>query len=278
MKLSAYLANVIEVLREDTSTAFSLMAADIEDLHRELSEGMSKEYNKDLRKRAQQDQALAPHYRGVSPKLAAWGKEAHAYGMHAHGMETAGKAPKAKILAAHVEAGKAHQFASAKLSGAGHSEPAQMHKQAAQYHRRRVDALGGMDEGIADDLKTANIHAHMAQWRAGQLKKKLANKAASTKPRLTYSAVVPKAKLGESIEDYILESYPEAVKQASMLAGKATKTAQADNASPDQHDTASRLHLIAHGVAKAHGHEDLAKKHMDFHVRHKASAKAVKTA
>lgn len=393
MEIRNHLAEVLASLQESYPRALSLMACSVRDFLTDeafeglsedvqlkavlaLGEGYSKEYNKDLKKRAQQDKALSPHYDGVDPAAAKWGKEAHAYGLHAHGMEAAGKAPKHKVVAAHDEAGKAHHFAAEKLRRAGADKPAQMHKHAAQYHRSRVTALGGDDmdaaaestetlgdvlaewdafssaaekdipassryifnrsadmmspntppsdhkqmaqkhrhmakgadkavadkhlraaaahdrfskwngkkskkkeEAVSDSFKAAaaaQTHAHMAQWRAGQLKKKLSKPTATPSSALKYQGVVKSGVKKEQIEEFVLDeaSYPDEVKRASMLAGQATKAASGDNAGTSHHDTAQRLHQIAHGVAKAHGFDDLAAKHLDFHQKHKAQSKA----
>lgn len=278
METRRYLTNVWEALQEDFRSAVSILAeADVADFADEIAEGYAKEYNKDLKRRAAQDRSLAPHYKGVPDSIAKWGKEAHAYGLHAHGMEKGGKAPRHKMVAAHAEAGKAHHFAHVKLDNAGHKDQADMHKRAAKYHRQKVSVLGGddIDEGASDDLRAANTHAHMAQWRASQLKKKLAVKASSSKPQLKYAAVVKKpTPIGEGIADFFFlgEGYEDAVKQASINAARRTKTAQ----SADDHKQAATLHGIAADIAKAHGHDDLAGKHAAHKQKHLDSFSSLK--
>lgn len=162
----------------------------------------------------------------------------------------------------------------------------------AATRNKRIDKIGdelakkykklgvNVDEGAADDLRAASQHAHMANWRAQQLKKKLATKQASPKPQLKYSQVVKPKTEGFDLTPFYLgegEYHPD-VKRASMVAANATRVAKGADATHDHHGTAATLHKIAHDVAKMHGHDDLAAKHLDLHGKHSSTAKGMKKA
>lgn len=82
----------------------------------------------------------------------------------------------------HGLAAGAHRRAAAAASDAGQPDIAQKHTRAADAHERAAAYLsagaGGTkikneNEDVGADSRAAQTHAHMASWRAGQLKKKL---------------------------------------------------------------------------------------------------------
>jgi hypothetical protein len=102
--------------------------------------------------------------------------------------------------------------------------------------------------------------------------------AAGKKP--DYSVQFPKA--FEQIHNWIADldeaGYSDDVKRASKLAADATARSKEPNATGEHHATAARLHFIAHGVAKAHGHHELAQKHMDLVNKHREAHKQAQAA
>jgi hypothetical protein len=231
----------------------------------------TRSVRKDQRKMDAIKTSVTPLYTGVPDKVAKWGHEAHAEGLRAHGMERDPKAPIAMKLKAHHEAQQAHSLAANKLSQAGHDQPAMLHKQAASYHGSRKSALSSKDPGALTaedmpDVRSIPAQMHVAAWRLKNITKK---KKATPAPTL------PKMEWMDRIDE---GEYSDAVKNASKMAANASKAAKEPNATPEHHDTAARMHFVAHGIAQSHGHADLAAKHMDFVQKHRALAKAPQTA
>jgi len=183
----------------------------------------------------------------------------------------------------HVAAMSAHDRAAGSAEKEGRKDLAAKHARASEAHMRAAHFLSKKriaaslskkdeaDEDVGADSRAAQTHAHMASWRAGQLKKKLAMKAAM-KPKPTTEADA------NWLDDLDEADYHADVKHASMMAGNATKATKGPSASADQHETAARMHFIAGNIAKTHGHADLAAKHMDFAQKHRDQAKAVQAA
>lgn len=194
---------------------------------------------KDQRKAAMMRTHLAGHYAGVPEKTAQWGHEAHAEGLRAFGIDRSTKTSKEMKVNAHDQARQAHLLAARHMDKGGHEKAATLHKQAAQYHGSRVQALTHTED-VASDARDARAHAHMAAWRAGKLKKKLA----APKPV------------------QVSERYHDDVREASAAADSASETADSDRGSADSHHAAARMHFIAHGMAKAHGNHLLAERHL----------------
>ena len=151
---------------------------------------------------------------------------------------------------------------------AKNAKKAQYHYACAEKHAKAREDLG-VKPDYAEALlpaqtaaKDAQISAHMAQWRASQLKKKLAAKKGALVAWL------------ESINE---GGYSDEVKNASMNAAKATAKAKTSGSAAD-HGTAAVAHRIARDLAKSGGHHELAAKHDDFHIKHVAGSKAVKVA
>jgi len=137
--------------------------------------------------------------------------------------------------------------------------------------KAKSEAISGGMQATHD----AQMHAHMANWRAQKLKMKLAKRPTTLKSTPTLAGSNPRPAIPEWAELEEAGKYAPEVKRASTLAAAASGIAK-DTGSAEQHGVASRLHFIAHGVAKAHGHEDLAAKHFLFHKEHAASAQAAR--
>lgn len=157
------------------------------------------------------------------------------------------------------------------------------HKLAKAFAKKHSGKIEPYHTSESVDLKDVPSRMHVAAWRLGKLRKKLRTKSEAKEPRTKRrpdsSVAFPKE---EQIHNWLTDldegGYSDDVKRASKLAADATATSQQPHANSDHHDTAARLHFIAHGIAKAHGHEDLAKKHAEFVGKHKkaaAQAKAV---
>jgi hypothetical protein len=315
MELLAHLSEVERRLVEGFSAAARLMSAD---LHGFLSSEQLAEsnqdfinhsmwllscglvegsgYNKDRGKVHKIAQQTAHIYAGVPREVAKWGHEAHGFGAHAFGMDRAGKAPSDKVMQAHQHAASAHANAEQRLRAGGFDSAADLHKHAQSYHQRRIYALQEPKkkaEAVEDpraELHQATIHAHMAQWRAQKLKNKLGKmpkQPAAIQSTHMIGGVRSAPGTSEAVERLRFQAqwsgldeagkYEDEVKRASKIAASASAIAK-DNGTPEQHGTASRLHFIAHGVAKAHGHNDLAQKHLEFHKQHSAAADAARQA
>jgi hypothetical protein len=248
---------------------------------------LSKSARKDQRKADHIRSVTAHVYAGVPHKIARWGHEAHGEGLRAFGIDRSTKTSPEMKMKAHHDAYQAHTVAAHHLGRAGHKQAAELHQRAAAYHRDRRSALTKTHSlpsmEAAPDLRDVPSKMHVAAWRLGKLRKKLRTKSEAKEPRTKRrpdsSVAFPKE---EQIQNWIADldegGYSDDVKRASKLAADATATSQKPHANSDHHDTAARLHFIAHGVAKAHGHEDLAKKHLQLVQHHKkaaAQAKAV---
>jgi hypothetical protein len=264
----------------------------------------SKSVRKDQRK-MDRIMTMTQHlYHNVPKKIAKWGHEAHAEGLRAFGMDRSKHAPAKMKLAAHHAASQAHQIAAQHLANAGHKDSADLHMRAANYHKKRhaeISSEHGADEMPAE---SNSREMNMRDWRHRSAAVQEAKKdkqdgddddegddendgdeegeqdVALNPLKQPDSAVAfPK---DEAIQNWVTDldegEYHDDVKQASMLAANATKQAKMPNATVDHHETAARLHFIAHGVAKAHGHEELATKHMDMMNKHREAAKQARLA
>lgn len=289
MEILEHVSNVQSALQEDTSSAMRLMAEGILDFLDEdvLIEAMynpqlaemfdlatgiheahlPKALRKDRRKMDRMKATLAPHYSGVPERVAAWGHEAHAEGLRAFGMDRSAKAsPKLKVRA-HHDANQAHRLAAHHLGQAGHKKAAELHMRAADYHSKRKAALVQQHGVSAEESKNERIENEIRKAATG----KVGIPTLGRKPRST----------AENIESWLgdideAEGYHPDAKKATQVAFGATAHASKENATSDQHITAHNLHKIASGVAKAHGHVDIAKKHADKADWHKDQAAKVR--
>lgn len=232
---------------------------------------------KDQRKAAMMRTHLAGHYAGVPEKTAQWGHEAHAEGLRAFGIDRSTKTSKEMKVNAHDQARQAHLLAARHMEKGGHEKAATLHKQAAQYHGSRVQALTHTED-VASDAPAG------ARGRCGSVCKSFVRGARRSKPYRSHclgpvwhpgmvgagkcaKEPAPKAdKLKEMLAAPksvpVSERYHDDVREASAAADSASETADSDRGSVDSHHAAARMHFIAHGVAKAHGNHLLAERHL----------------
>ncbi len=254
------------------ASMFSLASLD------EDAGNLPKAVRKDRRKMQHLQTMTAHIYSGVPQHVARWGHEAHAEGLRAFGMERSSKATPQRKMQAHHDASQAHMLASHHMSRAGHKTAAELHQRAAEYHRSRKAGLS-QQHGIAATESKNRGSRFMEMARLRRAKKK-SEHAASSDRQPDYSVQFPKA--FESIQNWAADldeaGYSDDVKRASKIAADATGKTKERGATGDHHDAAARLHFIAHGVAKAHGHHELAAKHMDFVSKHRSASQQARAA
>ncbi len=165
------------------------------------------------------------------------------------------------------------------------------HAEAARLHKRAMDvATKKGDKKIADwHEKAWKGHVRAAHWT------KKHEDCGMTLPDLAdlrlemLSVLAVDEGMAEEASEYIASAlakkksqvreqetgskYPREVKDASMLAHKASMDSKEPHAGPDTHARASNLHFIAHGIAKAHQFHDLADRHMQMAQKHRTLQK-----
>jgi hypothetical protein len=277
MEILDHVREVRALMHEDIEAAMRLWASDLSEFLDEealgeaafnpfladmflLSEDVErvpKSVRKDRRKIDKLKSMTAHIYAGAPERAARLGHEAHSEGLRAVGMERSAKASPAMKVNAHHEAQQAHMLARNHLGKAGHTQAAELHQRAANFHKER-QAMLAAQHGLSVEEKDARIQG---------------------KKKPDYSMGFPQEE--STIENWISDldegEYDDDVKRASKMAAGASEVAKQPHANMSHHETAARLHFIAHGVALAHGHVDLAKKHKEMVVKHRdwaAKAKA----
>lgn len=155
-------------------------------------------------------------------------------------------------------------------------EPVMQHH--AHLRRMQFDAYSSPPSHLQGADKE-QFKSHQAVLR-GHLKSK--SQTPSSDVVASHNHVMGRLAAAEGTELADLVTLSEAaygteVKNASVVAHQATKAAQ-DAGTPEKHGVAKTLHHIAAGVATAHGHHDLAIKHMAFVQKHMAAQIQAKTA
>ena len=150
------------------------------------------------------------------------------------------------------------------LNKSGHTQAAELHQRAANFHKERKMMLAAQ-HNVATEAKDSDDAA------GGRV---------LGKKKPDYSAGFPREE--STIETWISDldegEYSDEVKRASKMAATASEVTKQPHANQTHHETAARMHFIAHGVALAHGHPELAAKHKDMVARHRDQAKQAKAA